>query len=184
VLPRLGRVYRTGDLAQRLPDGRLVCLGRIDAQVKVRGHRIELEAVEAALAQCDGVREAACRVQDVGGVPLLAAFLVADDPAAPPPVSAVERRLRAALPESMVPARLQFVPRCRAPSAASSTAARCPTRRRQGPAGPRPTAPRRRTASACTPGSRARSPAASATPRSATTTTSSRSAATRCARRS
>ena len=41
------RVYRTGDLAMRLADGDLQCLGRIDAQVKIRGHRLELEAVEA-----------------------------------------------------------------------------------------------------------------------------------------
>src|SRR5262249_3659390 len=90
-------------------DGRLVCLGRIDAQVKVRGHRIELEAVEAALAQCDGVREAACRVQDVGGVPLLAAFLVADDPSSPPAAAAVERRRRGARSAAWLPAPLPCV---------------------------------------------------------------------------
>ncbi|BCL17053.1 beta-ketoacyl synthase N-terminal-like domain-containing protein [Micromonospora sagamiensis] len=47
--------YRTGDLGERLPGGELVCLGRLDRQVKVRGHRVELTEVEAHLADCPGV---------------------------------------------------------------------------------------------------------------------------------
>jgi amino acid adenylation domain-containing protein len=47
--------YRTGDLGARLPGGDLVCLGRLDRQVKVRGHRVELTEVEAALAAQPGV---------------------------------------------------------------------------------------------------------------------------------
>jgi len=49
------RLYRSGDLAQRLPSGDLAYLGRIDNQVKVRGHRIELEAIEKHLNQFDGI---------------------------------------------------------------------------------------------------------------------------------
>ncbi|SBT39344.1 amino acid adenylation domain-containing protein [Micromonospora auratinigra] len=49
------RGYRTGDLGRRLPDGDLVCLGRLDRQVKVRGHRVELTEVEAVLAAQPGV---------------------------------------------------------------------------------------------------------------------------------
>ncbi|MCK5942542.1 MAG: amino acid adenylation domain-containing protein, partial [Planctomycetes bacterium] len=54
TLPGIGRVYRTGDLVSTDAHGRLHYHGRIDAQVKVRGYRIELEAIEAVLARCDG----------------------------------------------------------------------------------------------------------------------------------
>ncbi|WP_319459354.1 AMP-binding protein [Micromonospora sp. RTP1Z1] len=49
------RSYRTGDLGRRLPTGELVCLGRLDRQVKVRGHRVELAEIEAVLGAQPGV---------------------------------------------------------------------------------------------------------------------------------
>ena len=53
------RMYRTGDLVYWGPDGQLRYLGRADDQVKIRGYRIELGEVQSALADLDGVEQAA-----------------------------------------------------------------------------------------------------------------------------
>ena len=58
------RFYKTGDLARRLPGGDLEFLGRTDHQVKIRGHRIELGAIEAALLAQPEVRAAAVVLRD------------------------------------------------------------------------------------------------------------------------
>jgi amino acid adenylation domain-containing protein len=58
------QAYRTGDLVRLRPDGNLEWLGRRDHQVKLRGVRIELDGVEAALAAVPGVDEAAAIVHD------------------------------------------------------------------------------------------------------------------------
>jgi amino acid adenylation domain-containing protein len=60
------RMYKTGDLARRLPDGEIEYLGRNDMQVKVRGFRIELGEIEARLAEHPAVREAAVIARDNG----------------------------------------------------------------------------------------------------------------------
>ena len=72
------RLYRTGDLVRRRPDGALDFLGRIDRQVKIRGHRVEIEEVEALLASHPDVREAAVAARSFNeGDTRLLAFLVA-----------------------------------------------------------------------------------------------------------
>ena len=53
------RMYRTGDLVRWGADGQLQYLGRVDDQVKIRGYRIELGEIQAALAEVDGVDQAA-----------------------------------------------------------------------------------------------------------------------------
>ena len=57
------RVYRTGDMARKLPNGEIQLGGRRDHQVKIRGHRVELGEIEAALQRHPGVREAVVSVQ-------------------------------------------------------------------------------------------------------------------------
>jgi non-ribosomal peptide synthetase-like protein len=102
--PALGRIYRTGDLVHAEPDGTLFYHGRLDSQVKLRGYRIELEAIESFLVRCAGVREAACRVQGEGAAQVIAAHLVPADPARPPHVESLKGHLRKVLPGYMVPA--------------------------------------------------------------------------------
>ncbi|KAI8906149.1 hypothetical protein DFJ77DRAFT_204951 [Powellomyces hirtus] len=48
------RAYRTGDLAVYQPDGTILCLGRADSQVKIRGLRVELGEIEHAIVECTG----------------------------------------------------------------------------------------------------------------------------------
>jgi len=107
--PSLGRVYRTGDIAERLADGTLVYHGRLDAQVKLRGYRIELGAIESALVACDGVREAACTVQDDDGRQTLVAFIVPEAMVPVPTAAALQDALLATLPPYMVPAQIATV---------------------------------------------------------------------------
>jgi amino acid adenylation domain-containing protein len=97
------RLYRSGDLARRLPDGDLEVLGRIDHQVKVRGFRIELGEIEAVLGSHPGVRESAIVAREEGdGERRLAAYVVPRQAAVP----AAELRafLGERLPAHMLPA--------------------------------------------------------------------------------
>ncbi|HEY9232915.1 MAG TPA: phosphopantetheine-binding protein, partial [Blastocatellia bacterium] len=105
VHPRFGRVYRTGDRVHCDRDGNYFYHERIDAQVKLRGYRIELEAIEARLAEIEGVREAVCGVQGEGAQQTLVAFMVPDDWHAPPSFDELKARLAAVLPHYMVPSR-------------------------------------------------------------------------------
>ena len=107
--PTLGRIYRTGDIAQRTSDGDLLYFGRGDAQVKLRGYRVELGAIEAALVVCDGIREAACTVQNGDGRQTLVAFIVPEAMVPVPDTAALQEALRATLPEYMIPARIGII---------------------------------------------------------------------------
>jgi non-ribosomal peptide synthetase-like protein len=106
--PLLGRLYRTGDLVRRNGQGDLEYHGRIDAQVKLRGYRVELGAVEACLAAFPGVREAACRVQGPASGQLLAAHVVMADIDDRPAIDSLKAHCRQSLPSYMVPSRFAF----------------------------------------------------------------------------
>jgi amino acid adenylation domain-containing protein len=101
------RLYKTGDLARYLEDGNIEFLGRIDHQVKVRGFRVELGEIEAALAQHPAVRDVVIKpFRDEGEGVSLAAYVVCQSA-----VEAIElgRHLRKNLPDYMVPAAIVFM---------------------------------------------------------------------------
>jgi amino acid adenylation domain-containing protein len=58
------RLYRTGDLGRYLPDGNIEFLGRLDNQVKIRGHRIELGEIETVLGRHPSIKECAVMARD------------------------------------------------------------------------------------------------------------------------
>ncbi|MEV0460388.1 non-ribosomal peptide synthetase [Catellatospora methionotrophica] len=104
------RCYRTGDLVRWRADGLLEFLGRDDGQVKVRGHRVELGEVEARLRAAPGVAQAAVTVVATGGDAHLVGYLV-PAPGAGLATAELETRLRAELPEHMVPRRWALLDR-------------------------------------------------------------------------
>ncbi|MBI4322079.1 MAG: AMP-binding protein [Chloroflexi bacterium] len=108
--PRGGdaRIYRTGDIGCLRPDGCLVHLGRKDSQVKIRGHRIELTDVEAALFDAPGIKQAVVLARkDDSGEKRLVAYIVTD-PKKPPTTGELRSFLADRLPDHMIPT--VFVP--------------------------------------------------------------------------
>ncbi|CAG0930622.1 nonribosomal peptide synthetase DhbF [Thermoflexales bacterium] len=97
------RLYKTGDLARRLPDGNIEFLGRTDYQVKIRGFRIELGEVESILSQHVAVRENVVVIsEEAAGDPRLVAYIV-PDPKQKVSVSELYDFMRDRLPAYMLP---------------------------------------------------------------------------------
>jgi len=120
------RLYRTGDLCRQAEDGRLQCLGRRDHQIKIRGFRVELGEIEAALLRCADVASAVVALDATeAGAARIVAYLVHADPAFNAALAAGEASaealaqderavldaLRRALPDYMVPSAMLFLPR-------------------------------------------------------------------------
>uniref|UniRef100_UPI000DE2394F non-ribosomal peptide synthetase n=1 Tax=Nonomuraea lactucae TaxID=2249762 RepID=UPI000DE2394F len=94
------RLYDTGDLARRRPDGAIEYLGRTDHQVKIRGMRVEPGEIETVLATLPGIRAAAVHtVEDPAGL-RLAGYVVADGTTTEPDW---RRHLADHLPDHMIP---------------------------------------------------------------------------------
>ncbi|MFG2863471.1 amino acid adenylation domain-containing protein [Streptomyces sioyaensis] len=113
VIGPTGQVrYRTGDIGIALATGDIVCLGRADRQVKVRGYRVECADVELAVlglaAMYPGVQQVAVVPRDLGGSDaVLQALLVGD--AQRTDTEALRSDLRSVLPPHMVPSHYRWI---------------------------------------------------------------------------
>ena len=99
------RLYRTGDVARWLADGRLEHLGRTDHQVKLRGYRIEPGEVEATLEQHSGVNQAIVMVRESGAIESLVAYVLGPERDA----RILDAHVRKQLPGYMVPTAWAFL---------------------------------------------------------------------------
>ncbi|RKG63993.1 amino acid adenylation domain-containing protein, partial [Corallococcus sp. CA054B] len=103
--PPGGRMYRTGDRVRYRVDGRLEYLGRIDFQVKVRGFRVELGEIEAALRRAPGLKDAVVVAKGEAADKRLVAYVTARDGHSLDS-EALKAHLRQQLPEYMIPSAL------------------------------------------------------------------------------
>lgn len=95
------RMYRSGDLAIRLPGGKIEYLYRLDQQVKIRGYRIEIGEIESLLLKHARIREAVVTVHETeSGEKSLYAYVVADDTL---PEDMLREYLSSSLPGYLVP---------------------------------------------------------------------------------
>lgn len=105
-----GRLYRTGDLAAWREDGQVAFLGRVDGQVKIRGHRIETGEIEATLLRHPAVAQAAVIARpDARGLLRLLGYVVMEAGADIDPAR-LAAHIAATLPDYMVPAAILALP--------------------------------------------------------------------------
>ncbi|KAL4917270.1 hypothetical protein BDW62DRAFT_201895 [Aspergillus aurantiobrunneus] len=111
---KLVRFHRTGDIVRRLPDGQIDYIGRLGHQVKVRGFRVDLRAVERGLLRTGLFSETAViHVQEPqgGAGSLLVAYVIPIESSCLPEVSRVKQLLAEILPDYMIPQHFEFVPK-------------------------------------------------------------------------
>ena len=110
------RMYKTGDLVRYLPSGELEFVGRKDQQIKIRGIRVELGEIEAALSGIDCVKASVVRAVEAQGVQRLIAYVVLNKSSEQSAgqclighMSAIKQALKKTLPEYMVPHLLEEI---------------------------------------------------------------------------
>jgi amino acid adenylation domain-containing protein len=113
--PDLGRLYRTGDLGHLMTDGSIECMGRLDSQVKIRGHRVEVEEIETTLLNHKAIKEVVVAAkEDASGNTSLYAYYVTDPLTSqqgeqmPLTVTGLKEYLSGELPVYMIPT--YFIP--------------------------------------------------------------------------
>jgi thioester reductase-like protein len=72
------RIYKSGDYAKWLPDGRVLILGRTDHQIKLRGLRIELGEIENVMLKVEGMKKVVIVIRTINGKEHLCAYYTAD----------------------------------------------------------------------------------------------------------
>jgi amino acid adenylation domain-containing protein/non-ribosomal peptide synthase protein (TIGR01720 family) len=96
------RIYRTGDLARFLPDGNIEFCGRIDHQVKIRGHRVEMGELESVIAAHPMVKNVTVREwKDIHGETYLCAYVVGNNSFS---IIEIKKDIEQKLPGYMIPA--------------------------------------------------------------------------------
>jgi amino acid adenylation domain-containing protein len=105
------KLYRSGDLARRLPGGDLEYMGRADQQVKIRGFRIELGEVQSALTKQPTIREAFVTVKETCSAEKFLVAYVVPASGQVPAIDKLRRDLQATLPSYMVPSSFVFLER-------------------------------------------------------------------------
>ncbi|KAB8154235.1 amino acid adenylation domain-containing protein [Kordia sp. TARA_039_SRF] len=101
-----GRIYKSGDIGRRLPNGQIEFVKRKDTQVKLNGVRIELAEIEYQLEQVETIKEAVVLVKDVDGVKYLTAYVVTNTEVSK---EDIQRMLKASLPKYMIPTSYVFM---------------------------------------------------------------------------
>lgn len=98
-----GRLYRTGDVARHDSDGVLEFMGRVDHQVKIRGHRIEMEEIEGALCELEVVQNAVVTVRERAGEDKRLVGYIIPRIGSQPTSATLRAALSAHLPDHMIP---------------------------------------------------------------------------------
>jgi hypothetical protein len=102
------RLYRSGDLASRLPDGNIEFVGRSDHQIKIRGYRVELGEIETALRRHQAVVEAvAVMREDSPGDRRIVAYISCSERAAD--TDSLRDYIKKRIPDYMIPSAFVFV---------------------------------------------------------------------------